>query len=75
MLGGLVLFRFTDGVLLGGSAMAVGCLVAAVLRAVRPADSAGGLHVRSRNVDVAMMTAAGIAVAVATFLVHAREGV
>lgn len=73
VLGGLVVFAAGGGILAGGLVMAAGFAVAAVLRAVLPADKAGGLHIRGRRIDVLLHGLMAVAVALAAVLVHLRE--
>ena len=58
---GVLVIAFVD-LRWGGRIMAAGFLLGAVIRLVaRPARKAGGLNVRSRALDVAILTTLGIA--------------
>ncbi len=68
---GLALFWF-DRVRLAGYTVAAALGLAAVLRLVLPTARSGGLAVRSRGVDVLLMTALGLALAVVTYTLDLR---
>ena len=63
---GLALFWF-DRVRMAGFTVAAALGLGALLRLVLPTARSGGLAVRSRAVDVLLMTALGVALAVVTY--------
>lgn len=69
LLAGLVVAGVSDRLLLGGLLMAAAFVVALALRVGLSEERAGGLHVRSRGLDVLFYTAASIDVAGATLIV------
>ena len=72
---GVLVIAFAD-LRWGGRIMAAGFLLGAVIRLVaRPARKAGGLNVRSRALDVAILTTLGIAVLVASATVRLDDPV
>lgn len=75
-LAGLLLalgFVVTDHMLRAGASFGGSMLVAAVLRAVLPESMAGGLVVRQRWLDVAMLTVGGVLVLVSAFTLDLRD--
>ncbi len=72
---GVLLIAFVD-LRWGGRVMAAGFLLGAVIRLVaRPARKAGGLNVRSRALDVAILTTLGVALLVASATVRLDDPV
>jgi hypothetical protein len=72
---GVLVIAFAD-LRWGGRIMAAGFLLGAVIRLVaRPARKAGGLNVRSRTLDVAILAALGIALLVASATVRLDDPV
>lgn len=66
-------FVATDHMLRAGAAFAGSFWVAAGIRAILPEHLAGGLVVRQRWLDVAMLILGGIAVAVSAFTLDLRD--
>lgn len=66
-------FVATDHMLRAGASFGAAMFLAAGLRAVLPERLAGGLVVRHRWLDVAMLTLGGIAVVVSAFTLDLRD--
>ena len=67
---GVLVISFLD-VRWGGRIVAVAFFIGAVIRLVaRPARKAGGLNVRSRSLDVAILVALGLGVLIASATVN-----
>ncbi|HET8987606.1 MAG TPA: DUF3017 domain-containing protein [Humibacillus sp.] len=72
---GVLVIAFAD-LRWGGRIMAAGFLLGAVIRLVaRPARKAGGLNVRSRTLDVAILVALGVGLLIASATVNLNEPV
>lgn len=72
---GVLVIAFLD-VRWGGRIMAAAFFIGALIRVVaRPARKAGGLNVRSRTLDVAILLALGLGVLVASATVNLRADV
>jgi hypothetical protein len=72
---GVLVISFLD-VRWGGRIVAVAFFIGAVIRLVaRPARKAGGLNVRSRSLDVAILVALGLGVLIASATVNLNADV
>lgn len=69
---GLAVIGLTGHLLIGGVVMTAGFVAALVVRLTRPSDRAGGLPVRSRNLDAYFYGAAAVNVLGAVLLVTAH---